>query len=288
MFVKGIQSAKQSVLLIIYTLTDQEIIDSLRHKAELGVSVEVVCDAKTSPGLSKRLGRKAKLFRRFSPGLMHQKILVVDGKMIWLGSANMTKESLRIHGNLVAAIHSEGLANAMHQHAERLKENTHYSPESPLHLKAGGQELEVWLLPNPKGVDRLIELIDGAKKTVRVAMFTWTRPDLVEAVSNAKKRGVKTAVIIDHSSGKGASAIAVKLLKQKGIPISLSQGTGLLHHKFLFIDGKTLVNGSANWTKGAFTKNDDCFIILSNLTYEQQRALERLWDCMCTESSPEN
>jgi cardiolipin synthase A/B len=84
-------------------------------------------------------------------------------------------------------------------------------------------------------------------------------------------------VVIDHYSGKGASAKIAALLKKNNVPTSLSPGGALLHHKFLYIDGKTLVNGSANWTKAAFAQNDDCFLVIHDLTQEQHDQMEDLW-----------
>jgi phosphatidylserine/phosphatidylglycerophosphate/cardiolipin synthase-like enzyme len=133
---------------------------------------------------------------------------------------------------------------------------------------------------------RLKKLIQGAQKSVRVAMFTWTRQDLAKTVINAAKRGVKTEVVIDHCAGKGAGAKIVKLLKDNNIDVYLSTGTPLLHHKFLYIDNKYLVNGSANWTKAAFTQNDDCFIVIHDLTDKQNEQMETLWNVILNESSP--
>ncbi len=149
----------------------------------------------------------------------------------------------------------------------------------------GGQKLELWFFPDDvHGVQRLVELIRTAKKTVRVAMFTWTRRDLAQAIIAAKQRGVDAEVVIDSQSGKGASAQIVNLLHKSGVPVGLSQGNALLHHKFLYIDGETLVNGSANWTKAAFTKNDDCFIILHGLTEIQKKQMDSLWEVIRAES----
>ncbi|NBP21731.1 MAG: hypothetical protein EBV36_07585 [Burkholderiaceae bacterium] len=93
----------------------------------------------------------------------------------------------------------------------------------------------------------------------------------------AKKRGVDISIVVDMHSGLGASAKMVAELKNAGIKILLSQGVQLLHHKFVYIDGQTLITGSANWTKAAFTKNSDCLIILHNLSQEQKTFMNRLW-----------
>jgi cardiolipin synthase len=92
-------------------------------------------------------------------------------------------------------------------------------------------------------------------------------------------------VVIDHYSGKGASAKIVKLLKEHHVPVRLSRGGPLLHYKFMYIDGKVLVNGSANWTKAAFTQNDDCFVVLHALTAGQRECMESLWQIIWSEGS---
>lgn len=283
-FSSSIQRAKNSVLLIVYSLSDPQIISLLRQKGEAGLDVRVICDSKTSsPSLAKRLGSKVRTFRWKGKPLMHQKLLVVDQEEVWIGSANFTSESLRFHANLVTAMISPTFAQLIQKKSQQL--------QGQMSSCCGGediigdQKIELSFFPDEKrGPEKIKQLIDTAQKSLRVAMFTWTRQDLAERVLAAKRRGVKVDVVIDHCAGKGAGAKIVEMLRQGGIPVRLSQGTGLLHHKLLYIDGKTLVNGSANWTEAAFTKNEDCFIILHNLTESQQIALERLWDVMISES----
>lgn len=283
--ITSINSAQHSILLLIYSLTDPEIIASLRKKSAEGISVTVVCDAKASPYAKQKLGDKIKTRKRYSKGLMHQKILVIDQAQILIGSANMTSESLRLHGNLLTAFYCPELAQMVQENADEM-----FSQKGPRVLPhrsflVGGQELEFWLLPNKAtAAQHLIQLINSAQKTIRVAMFTWTRTDLAKAVIAARQRGVNVEVVIDHYSGTGASEKIVKMLRQAGIRTLLSQGYALLHHKFMYIDGSILINGSANWTKAAFTKNDDCFVILHDLTETQTENMEDLWETITAEA----
>jgi phosphatidylserine/phosphatidylglycerophosphate/cardiolipin synthase-like enzyme len=103
-------------------------------------------------------------------------------------------------------------------------------------------------------------------------------------VAKAHKRGVRVSVSLDRYAGKGAGAKVADYLKKNGVPVFFYQGPGLLHHKFMEIDDELLVNGSANWTKAAFDKNDDCFAILHNLTTKQQNQLNKLWDMIMADS----
>ena len=281
----AINSAKESILLIVYTLSDSQIIEALRQKADQGIDVRVICDAKASPQSKKRLGQKVDTLKRSAPGLMHQKILVIDKKDCWIGSANMTSESLRMHGNLVVAMHHPDIAEMIIAKSLGMEQKGRADPYPHREFLLGDQEVSLWFLPdNPDAIFRLRRMIDSATKTLRIAMFTWTHPVLTKAVIDAHERGIDVEVAIDHYSGKGASAEVVKRLADAGIPTRLSPGGALLHHKFMYLDSNTLVNGSANWTRAAFTQNDDCFIILNNLTQEQHTRMEDLWKTIWNES----
>lgn len=283
-FSSAIHDAKNSVMLIIYSLTDERIIQALKDKSSQGVNVTVICDPKASRRVDRALGPGINTVKRFNNGLMHQKILVIDEKQIWLGSANMTTESLRAHGNLVAGFESPTLASAILNKAKAMEAD---NDEIVLHQEVliGEQPLELWFLPDDtKGIHRVKQILRSAQKTIKIAMFTWTRFDLANEVINAAKRGVHVEAVIDKQSGYGASAKVVALLQKEGIPVRLSTGSALLHHKFAYVDGKTLINGSANWTKAAFTQNDDCFIILDKLNEEQKQILDDLWSTIILES----
>ncbi|WP_068468068.1 phospholipase D-like domain-containing protein [Candidatus Protochlamydia phocaeensis] len=284
LYLSAIQSAKKSITFVIYALMDPQIIAALQQKSEEGVPVYIVCDAKASMGISRKLP-KATIVRRIGQGLMHQKILIIDETQILLGSANMTTDSLRVHGNLVMGIENPALAQAMTAKAKSMDEEGHSTPLPHIETQAGPQKVELWMLPDdPQAAKRVIELLRSAKKTIRVAMFTWTRTDFTQELIDAAKRGVQVEAVIDRYSGKGASAKIVRMLDQAGISVRLSTGHGLLHHKFAYIDGNILINGSANWTNNAFKNNDDYFVVLYPLTTEQQTKMNQLWQTIQRQS----
>ncbi len=280
---QAILSAKQSILLLVYTLSDHTILQALNQKAAEGIKIKIILDGCANPYIERKLDPSINLVKRLNEGLMHLKILVIDEQLIWLGSANMTRESLRMHSNLVLALNHPNLAQMIEQKANAI--TTGHLTVPTRSFICGGQLLEMWFLPdNKKAIERTKSLIDSAHKTLRVAMFTWTRMDLAQAIVASKKRGVKVEVIIDQHSGKGTSAKIVNFLIENRIPVRFSRGKPLLHHKMLYIDEEILVNGSANWTKAAFTKNDDGFLILHHLTPQQKEQMENLWNYLKADS----
>jgi cardiolipin synthase A/B len=285
LYLEAIKNAKKSIILIIYSLTDENIIDALKQKCEEGTSVHIVCHAKASPSIFSSRIPRATIVRRCSRGLMHQKILIIDSRQIWLGSANLTSSSLNMHGNLVMGIDHPALAEGLTARAKSMDAEGGVEPLLHCLTKAGPQHLEQWVLPDDSAASkRLIELIRSAKKSIKVAMFTWTRVDFTKELIAAAKRGVHVEAVIDGKSGKRTSAKIVSLLERGGIPVRLSNSQGLLHHKFAYIDEKTLVNGSANWTKQAFESNDDYFLVVYPLTPEQQNKMNQLWSVIQKQS----
>ncbi len=262
----AIQEASDSIYLVMYSLNEDKVIKALNQKAKEGVDITVVYDPTTpQDGYEKLIGIK-RLPVKIS-GLMHKKILIVDQEKVLVGSANFTRGSLRSHDNLIVGATSTELSRVIQ------------NEEAEKKFIVGGQRLEFWSLPRDRkeGLARLIGLIEGAQKTIQVAMYTWTHPGLTEAIVSAHLRGVRVEVILDRGQANGVGQKALNNLVNSGVPVWLSTGRKLLHHKCLVVDSAILVNGSANWTKAAFSRNHDCFFVLQDLSEEQKEKLATLW-----------
>lgn len=286
LYTQTIDSAQKSITFVIYALKDQTVVQALQKKIEQKIPVYIVCDASASAGIGQLLPQ-AKIVRRAGKGLMHQKILIIDNQRLLLGSANMTTKSLTSYGNLVYGIDNPGLAQALTKKALSMDEEGESLPLLHKEIKIADQEIELWMLPDDtQAVNRVMQALRSAQKVMRIAMFTFTRMDFAEEIIRASKRGVKVEIVLDRYSSKGSNAKVVRTLEKGGIAVRLSTGRDLLHYKFVEIDDKILINGSANWTNNAFKANDDCFIILSPLNTDQQNTLNHLWNIIWKKSSP--
>lgn len=275
----AIRNASTSVHMVMFGLSDRAILTALKEKIENNVPTTVYYDTGGSPKLYRFL-QGGDVHPIKNVGLMHQKIVVLDNSMVFIGSANMTTPSLKMHDNLVLGFVSPPIAKFLQTH----------KPFDPgyFQTKIGKQELELWLLPDPRGhaLAHLRKKIRNAKKTIQIALFTFTHPSLIDEVIEAKMRGVKVSVVMDKHSALGSSSRTVERLERAGVNVFLSQGVQLLHHKFVYIDEQMLVMGSANWTKAAFYKNSDCIVSLSNLNAEQKKFMTTLWRKIETKTKP--
>ena len=153
-------------------------------------------------------------------------------------------------------------------------------------LLVGQQQAIIWMLPDKTGeaLEQLIEAIRGAKKSIHIAMFTLTHPRLVDALIEAFRRGVAVKCALDYYTGQGASLKEGTRLHDAGIPLYMSLGQQLLHHKWADIDHEMLILGSANWTRAAFAHNMDCFMMLHPLNVQEKKKLCMVWKTIKRES----
>lgn len=275
LFYQTLAQAEQSIFLEMYAITDPTLIQLLQAKAKQGLAVTILADSKASPGLRKKLSDSVSVHLHKGRGLMHRKVLVIDHQLTLLGSVNFTPTSLTLHDNFALALHDPNVADYFE-----------HEQENPGIFQVNQQEIEAWKLPK-KGIEakeKILRELEVAKDSIQVAMFTLTDSALTEALIAAHRRGVRVSLALDFYTAGGSSKASFQKLQQAGLPIRTSLGAQLLHHKWALIDGSTLIAGSTNWTKSAFAHNRDDFVIIRNLTEEQQKLMLRLWRSIETSS----
>src|SRR5580698_9598946 len=83
------------------------------------------------------------------------------------------------------------------------------------------------------GSKPVLDLIDGAKKTIDLKMFTFTSDDIAEALIRAQKRGVKVRVMLNpaRSSGSRANDDMRQRLEAGGIELNWSSPDFAVTHE---------------------------------------------------------
>jgi hypothetical protein len=133
--------------------------------------------------------------------------------------------------------------------------------------------VEVYFLP--KNFDqfnqRLMGLLDNAKDHVFVAMYWLTNQDIISKLISLKQRGINVQIIFDESANKqnkqkNVDYFIQQLLNSKIIPYVLPNiQTGKMHNKFVVIDGRFVITGSANFTPTVFNKTSNRFVNNENI-----------------------
>jgi phosphatidylserine/phosphatidylglycerophosphate/cardiolipin synthase-like enzyme len=137
--------------------------------------------------------------------------------------------------------------------------------------------------PNPpdqvsNGIDRyMTPTLKGAKKSIDVTSFDLNLPSVVNALVDAKKRGVAVRVVVDETNGtqtlkasdsaSGQDEDTLKAFKDAGIPVvDGGRSNGLMHNNIILVDGATLFMGSWNVSYNDTFRNNNNLLKITDKT----------------------
>jgi len=285
-FIKAIKKAQKDLIIHTFALTDLKALSHLELKATQGVTLRILSDYNNLPVNFGYFKHKLNWSGVKTSGLMHQKVLLIDDSLTFLGTANMTYESMKMHDNFLMGFYHRDLNTFFKEYTQKIPLTRYTKNVQSKTFYLSGQALEIWMLPfkGQKPLLRLLELIETAKHSIDISIFTLTHPSILKSLQSAAQKGVKINLHLDKTSAQGASSKALESLKDSCINIKLSQGIQLLHHKMMLIDNTYFIIGSANWTKSAFEKNHDFYCILSPLTKQQLRQIQSVFKAIKKES----
>jgi cardiolipin synthase A/B len=110
----------------------------------------------------------------------------------------------------------------------------------------------------------IIDAINAAQKSLRIKMFIFSAPELLDAVIAAKKRGVDVRVMLNPArrDGEKENARSRKKLEAAGVDVKDSNPKfGLTHEKSMVVDNALGFVKSLNWEEKNLTETRDYAVI---------------------------
>lgn len=140
---------------------------------------------------------------------------------------------------------------------------------------------QVLFSPGTQISDTLIELLQNARKSVKLCVFSITDNTLAYEVIKCHRRGLDVKVITDDMKtfDKGSE---IHSMSKRGIDIKIDHSQYHMHNKFGVIDDRIVFTGSFNWTYTASKHNQENLVVTSNHSIVEQfnEEFERLWNEM--------
>jgi phosphatidylserine/phosphatidylglycerophosphate/cardiolipin synthase-like enzyme len=127
-------------------------------------------------------------------------------------------------------------------------------------IKATGT-MEVYFSPCGGATEAIVREIDQAKREILVQAYSFTSPQIAQALVQAWKRGVKVEAVLDKSQRKERYTGAT-FLNNAGVPVMIDAKHAIAHNKIMVIDRETLITGSFNFTKAAEEKNAENLLVI--------------------------
>jgi len=113
----------------------------------------------------------------------------------------------------------------------------------------------------------ILDAIDSAKKSLRVKMFIFSDPALLQAVIAARQRGVKVRIMLNPArrDGESENKESRKKLEAGGVDVTDSNPEyDVTHEKSMVVDDTTAFVKSLNWDTKNLTETRDYAIVTSN------------------------
>ena len=281
----------------------QPVIDALLGAAARGVKVRLLVDdgfARHEAATLEALDATHELeIRRLdmharAGGILHAKYFIVDGDDAYLGSQNFDWRSLthvqelgvRLRSPLLAGVLADLFATdwalaAGGDGAARTR--AHPTDRFPLVTGAGAARAGLTVVYSPRGwlpdetlwsLPRLVALIDGARRSVRVQTLTY-KPfaELDGALRRAAARGVSVELLVsDWCKRKGCVEGLQRLALVPHVAVSflaLPAWSGgfipyarVAHAKYLVVDGERAWIGTSNWERDYFYRSRNVGLIV--------------------------
>ncbi len=137
---------------------------------------------------------------------------------------------------------------------------------------------------------KAVELIDGARRSLDIAMYSFSDSAIMDALSRALDRGVSIRMIYDGANADHRDPAGTTSARLEDMGIEVRYVNKVMHHKFILVDGpresveqaidSVLATGSANWSHSAGTRYDENTVIVygnAELATRYQAEYELLW-----------
>jgi len=132
---------------------------------------------------------------------------------------------------------------------------------------------------------KMYGLIAEAKHEVKVTVYSWSDSGFGDALAAAAKNGAKVRVVL-HPDIKEKVAVPASKLEKLGVEFKVASRN--MHEKFIYITHSkdpvdaTIVNTSANFSRGASTKYSENIVIQQeaekHLAQQFRREFAWIWD----------
>ncbi|HWJ76602.1 cardiolipin synthase [Ureibacillus composti] len=294
----------------------QRIIDVLKKKAKQGVKVRILYDEMGSRAVKKRnfqeltkLGGEVEVFfpsilPLFNPRLNfrnHRKIVVIDGRIGYIGGFNVGDEylglnkkfgywrdtHLRIEGSSVHPLQTRFLLDWNQASNNSIDYSEHYFPAIPkkgdvaLQIVSSGPDSEWQTIKNG-----YLKLLMSAKKYIYI-QTPYFIPDssFLNAIEIAALSGIDVRIMIpnkpDHMFVYWATYSYVGNLLKSGAKVYIYE-KGFIHAKMIVIDDEASTVGTANIDVRSFSLNFEvnAFLYDHQISHELAEIFEKdIFDC---------
>ncbi|SBS76619.1 Phosphatidylserine/phosphatidylglycerophosphate / cardiolipin synthase-like protein [uncultured Mycobacterium sp.] len=115
------------------------------------------------------------------------------------------------------------------------------------------------------GYEPILNLIRSARHSVQMTMYQLSDPDAVDALVDARRRGLDVKVILDAAyHGQTVNTDAYGQLRDAGVDVIWAPNDVIYHQKSVTVDDTTSAVGTGNLTARYYATSRDAYVVTTN------------------------
>ncbi len=264
----AIDETRLSIDLAVYSLNLWSVRDALLRAYRRGVAVRVVIESDNldSPEVRSLIQAGIPVLGDRRQGLMHHKFIILDRSQVCTGSMNYTAGSAYRDNNNLVCIRSAAMAENYQREFDEMFVEDRFGPDSRPdtprpRLTLDGVQVEVYFSPDDGAAARIIELIQGAQRSIHFLAYSFTSDAIGEAM---RQQAIFVSLygVMDDGQASSNTGSEYEVFWNMGLDVHLDGNPGLMHHKVIILDQQTVIFGSYNFTESAEQRNDENLVIV--------------------------
>ncbi len=265
---EAVSKAESSIDIAAYEFNLENVAQALVKAHENGVRVRFVTDTDNVEEEAIKMLEKAGIpvAQDDRGAIMHNKFVVIDKKVVWTGSWNLTVNGTYRNNNNMMVINSPELAENYTEEFEEMFADEAFGPTSPSNtphpqLTINGVQVENYFAPEDKVMDKIVAQLEKAQKSVQFMAFSFTDDRMGQVLRDKAKANLKVQGLFEKR-GSDTQYSEYGILKEQKIDVLTDANKYVLHHKVIIIDEATVILGSFNFSKNADESNDENILIV--------------------------
>ncbi|WP_299754971.1 phospholipase D-like domain-containing protein [uncultured Chloroflexus sp.] len=284
-----IANARQSIDLATFEYTLQPLAEALVTAHQRGVAVRLALDRESleDPVDAKFAGMieaaGIPISWEDTTAFLHSKFIIIDAKIVWTGSWNATINDTYRNNNNLLRITIPALVENYRVEFEELAAgrfgNSKQATTPFSRITTAQATIENYFTPRERPAARIVEMINGARRSVLFMAFSFTNDEIARAMIARQQAGVPVRGVFERRNAGGVGS-DFGMLRDGGVEVLEDGNCYTMHHKVIIIDERIVITGSYNFTTRAERTNDENLLIIDDpkLAAEYLAEFERVFE----------
>lgn len=278
--------AQESADIAAYQLDAEPIVNALIQLRAEGVAVRVVTDSDYEDLSSiRRLRRNGiSVITDRRSGLMHNKFIIIDERVVWTGSLNYTSNGAYCNNNNAVRFDVPEIAANYRSEMDEMVIDRQFGPTSPVQPDAervvvNGVLVETHFGPEIDVPPIITEHIGRARERIHFMAFAFTDERIGSAMFDRALEGVQVRGVFETvgSLTEFSNFGRMRDARLPDLQVRQDGNPRLMHHKVIIIDSAIVIFGSFNFSRNANEINDENIVIVHDAQFASYFEEEFEW-----------